>query len=224
MLHRTIQILKEPPMPAAASENRSDSSPRQLRHWHRRVPAVGQLFDAFSGLRKTPVAAAPVKLRTAIAATEPSGTADTLLGFLIHDVSRTRRSAFDQFMKPLGITQAQWWVLQHLSQTDGMMQTQLADVLGVGKASLGNIIESIEAGGWAQRRSDPSDRRIKRIFLTASAQSMIQRVAAMEAQFNNRVLGELPPVDRTELSRMLLAVKQAIAGLNPGAGAAAAGA
>ena len=46
------------------------------------------------------------------------------LGFLIHDVSRMRRSAYDQFMKPLGITRAQWWVLAHLSRHDGMMQTQ----------------------------------------------------------------------------------------------------
>jgi hypothetical protein len=51
------------------------------------------------------------------------------LAFLIHDVSRMRRSAYDQFMKPLGITRAQWWVLAHLTRHDGMMQTQLADLL-----------------------------------------------------------------------------------------------
>src|ERR1700745_1841291 len=45
------------------------------------------------------------------------------LSFLIHDVSRMRRSAYDQFMKPLGVTRAQWWVLAYLSRHDGMMQT-----------------------------------------------------------------------------------------------------
>src|ERR1700733_6630780 len=59
------------------------------------------------------------------------------LGFLIHDVSRMRRNAYDQIMKPLGVTRARWWVLAHLSRQDGIMQTQLADVLDVGKASLG---------------------------------------------------------------------------------------
>ena len=32
---------------------------------------------------------------------------DLRLGFLIHDVSRLRRNAFDQLMKPLGVTRSQ---------------------------------------------------------------------------------------------------------------------
>ena len=37
------------------------------------------------------------------------------LGFLIHDVSRLRRSAFDRCLKPLNVTRSQWWVLAYLS-------------------------------------------------------------------------------------------------------------
>ena len=38
------------------------------------------------------------------------------LGFLIHDVSRLRRSAFDRCLKPLNVTRSQWWVLAYLSR------------------------------------------------------------------------------------------------------------
>ena len=133
------------------------------------------------------------------------------LSFLIHDVSRMRRSAYDQFMKPLGITRAQWWVLAHLSRHDGMMQTQLADVLEVGKASLGDVIESLETGGWVSRLPDPTDKRAKRVYLTRSAQGLVKRMTELELDFNGQVLSDLPIEERIQLSELLLKIKHAIA-------------
>ena len=138
------------------------------------------------------------------------------LGFLIHDVSRMRRSSYDQFMKPLGITRAQWWVLAHLSRHDGMMQTQLADVLEVGKASLGDVIESLESGGWVARRPDPSDKRAKRVYLTKPAQGLIKRMTVMENDFNSRILRDLTASERAELIRSLLKIKHAMASIGAG--------
>ncbi|MGQ0530757.1 MAG: MarR family winged helix-turn-helix transcriptional regulator [Panacagrimonas sp.] len=137
------------------------------------------------------------------------------LGFLIHDVSRMRRSSYDQFMKPLGITRAQWWVLAHLSRHDGMMQTQLADVLEVGKASLGDVIEGLESAGWVDRRPDPSDKRAKRVYLTKPAQTLIKRMTKMEHEFNSQILMDLSPTERADMMRNLLKIKHAIARLSP---------
>lgn len=133
------------------------------------------------------------------------------LSFLIHDVSRMRRSAYDHYMKPLGITRAQWWVLAHLSRHDGMMQTQLADVLEVGKASLGDVIESLEAGGWVSRRPDPTDKRAKRVYLSKSSQGLIKRMTQLEVEFNDKVLADLPPDEQATLFKLLIKVKHSIA-------------
>lgn len=135
------------------------------------------------------------------------------LSFLMHDVSRMRRSAYDQYMKPLGVTRAQWWVLAHLTRHDGMMQTQLADVLEVGKASLGDVIETLEAGGWVTRHPDPSDRRAKRVYLAKPAQGLIQRMTALEVAFNARIFGDLDADERQAMHDSLVKVKRAIAGL-----------
>ena len=62
------------------------------------------------------------------------------LGFLIHDVSRLRRSAFDRCLKPLNVTRSQWWVLAYLSREDGMTQSQLAIELDLGKVAVGGLI------------------------------------------------------------------------------------
>lgn len=171
--------------------------------------------------RRNPALPPPVPkagTREAEASTDFSGDAareGIRLGFLIHDVSRMRRSAYDQFMKPLGITRAQWWVLAHLSRHDGMMQTQLADVLEVGKASLGDVIEGLETGGWVERRPDPSDKRAKRVYLTKPAQGLIKRMTVMEHDFNSQILRDLNSAERNELVRSLLKIKHAMASLAP---------
>lgn len=137
------------------------------------------------------------------------------LAFLLHDVSRMRRSAYDQYMKPIGITRAQWWVLAHLSRHDGMMQTQLATLLEVGKASLGDVIEGLERDGWVSRRPDPSDKRAKRVYLTKAAQGLIKRMTQMEQEFNEQIFADLNREQVQELTRSLSTIKHALARLSP---------
>jgi DNA-binding MarR family transcriptional regulator len=142
--------------------------------------------------------------------TEEGQRWDIKLGFLIHDVSRLRRKVFDQLMKPHGVTRAQWWVLAHLSRRNGIVQTQLADVLDVGKASLGGIVERLEAGGWVERHGDPADKRAKRIYLAPNAYHLLNKMAAVESVFNEPVLKALSAADRRNLIRLLTTLKQAL--------------
>jgi DNA-binding MarR family transcriptional regulator len=135
------------------------------------------------------------------------------LGYLIHDVSRMRRTAFDHLMKPLGVTRAQWWVLAHLSRQDGMAQTQLAAILDVGKASLGSLLDRLEATGFIERRPDAVDRRVKRVFLSRSSRQLLEELAEVEARFNEQILSGLDAEDRKSLIRMLTLIKNALSDL-----------
>lgn len=137
------------------------------------------------------------------------------LGFLIHDVSRMRRRAFDQLMRPLGITRARWWVIAHLSRQDGMMQTQLAERLDVGKASLGNLIDRLEADGWVKRRADPVDKRAKRVYLARNAEQLLDAMMNYERKFNEQALRGLNDEDRDSLVRLLSLIKQSLSNIVP---------
>jgi DNA-binding MarR family transcriptional regulator len=129
-----------------------------------------------------------------------------------------RRTAFDQLMKPLGVTRAQWWVLAHLSRNDGMMQTKLADALDVGKASLGNFIERLEASGLVERRDDPVDKRAKRVFMAKAGQQLLKRMTLEENRLNELILKDLSPSERNSMSKQLSCIKQAlIRQISPGA-------
>jgi DNA-binding MarR family transcriptional regulator len=133
---------------------------------------------------------------------------DIKLGYLIHDVSRMRRTAFDVMVKPLGVTRAQWWVIAHLSRHDGMVQTQLAELLDTGKASLGALLDRLEATGFIERRPDPADRRAKRVFLTRSSLQLLERLISLEGDFNEKILAGVTDKDRKELIRLLSIMKE----------------
>jgi DNA-binding MarR family transcriptional regulator len=117
------------------------------------------------------------------------------IGFLVHDVSRMRRTLFDQAVKPLGITRAQWWALANLSRhndADGMIQSELARLLDVGKATVGGLIDRLEKSGLVERRADPADRRINKVFITDRGYDLIDQMASIAFDLNSSVMKGIP--------------------------------
>ncbi|MNL32298.1 Transcriptional regulator SlyA [compost metagenome] len=126
----------------------------------------------------------------------------------MHDVSRLRRIVFDNFMKPLGVTRSQWWVLAYLSRHDGMIQSDLANVLELGKAALGGLIDRLEVIEVIQRRPDTSDRRVKRIFLTTKGNQTVKEMRERSHDMSEQILVGLTEDQRLALADMLTLVKQ----------------
>ena len=110
------------------------------------------------------------------------------LGFLIHDVSRLRRSAFDRCLKPLNVTRSQWWVLAYLSREDGMTQSQLAVELDLGKVAVGGLVDRLEKAGLLRRDPDASDRRVNRVFLEPKSKQLIARMRKISHRMNQQIL------------------------------------
>lgn len=112
------------------------------------------------------------------------------LGYLLHDVSRLRKTFMDKWLKPLGITRSQWWVLANLARHSGesMKQTELANTLTVGKVALGGLLDRLEESGYIARRVDPEDRRAKRIRLTRAGSAMLSTIEERAKALNQEML------------------------------------
>lgn len=123
---------------------------------------------------------------------------DLRIGYFVHDVSRLRRTLFDQKMKPLGVTRSQWWVLAQLSRSEqktgqpGMLQTELANVLDVGKVTVGGLIDRLEAGGFVLRQPCPNDRRAKRVVVTDMGRKILKQMESVSVKLNATVLKGIP--------------------------------
>lgn len=99
-------------------------------------------------------------------------------GYLIQDVARLLRVAFDRRVRHMGLTRAQWFVLAHLYRDDGRTQRALADELDMEPAPLGRLIDRLEESGWVRRAPAPGDRRAKLIFLTDRILHLIEELRA----------------------------------------------
>ena len=128
-------------------------------------------------------------------------------GFILHDVARLLRTAFDRRVKSLGLTRSQWWVLMHLFRNGGITQSRLAEILEVEKATLGRLLDRLEAKGWVRREGDASDRRAKRVFLTDEIEPAVKAMRAAAAELRRDALVGLAAADTERFVDTLLAIK-----------------
>ncbi len=134
------------------------------------------------------------------------------LGFLIHDVSRLRRSAFDRCLKPLNVTRSQWWVLAYLSREDGMTQSQLAEELDLGKVAVGGLIDRLEKAGLVRRAADATDRRVNRVFLEAKSKQLVNKMRKVSHRMNGKILEGLADEQLERAASTLDAMKRNLLG------------
>lgn len=128
-------------------------------------------------------------------------------GFILHDVARLLRTTFDRRMKGLGLTRSQWWVLLYMFRSDGATQSELADMLEIEKASLGRLIDRLEAKGWLRREGDANDRRAKRVYLTEAVDPAMKAMRAAAAELRSEALMGLSVADQERFVDTLLSVK-----------------
>lgn len=147
----------------------------------------------------------------------PQPELERSLGFLLNDVSRLMRQRFDERARDLGLTRAQWRVLRHLRQYEGIKQRSLAEMLEVETATLGRHIDRLEDSGWVERRRDPADRRVWRLHLAEKSRPMIDRLTELSGEVREFALSGFSKVDRDRLVESLLAMKDNLTTVNDGA-------
>ena len=132
---------------------------------------------------------------------------DNAIGFLFHDVARIRSLVYDYFMQPHGLTRAQWRVLGTLLREDGVTQRELCDRIEIGAVTLSGLIDRLEARGWVERREDPNDRRVKRIWRTEQVKGIRDNMDCQTNELNRMALKGLNPKQIQQLVNMLKLVK-----------------
>ena len=138
-------------------------------------------------------------------------------GFILHDVARLMRTAYDRRMKALGLTRSQWWVLTHLYRNDGVTQSELADILEIEKPTLGRLLDRLASNGWIRREEHAQDRRAKRVCLTEEVKPAMRAMREAAAELRRDALAGLTPQQQTQFVDTLLAVKGNLGGADSGA-------
>lgn len=144
-------------------------------------------------------------------------------GWLTADVARLMRTVFDRRVRDLGLTRAQWLALTRLDRRPGVSQSELADMMEIEKAPAGRIVDRLEEKGWVERRPEPTDRRVNRIYLTERGQRVQAAIRPIAEATVNDALAGLTDADRARLNELMGRIKMQltiIATTNPNVGVA----
>jgi DNA-binding MarR family transcriptional regulator len=138
---------------------------------------------------------------------------DSNFGWLTTDVARLMRTVFDRRVKALGITRPQWLAIVRLNRRPGASQSELADMMEIEKAPAGKIVDRLQERGWVERRADPVDRRINRIFLTKRGQRVFDVISPIAISTVADAVADLSDYEIALLVQLLGRVKSRLGDL-----------
>jgi MarR family transcriptional regulator for hemolysin len=127
--------------------------------------------------------------------------------FLINDVGRLLRTYADQQARQFGMTRAQWAVLARLEYAEGLKQSELAELLDLQPITLTRLVDRLCTNGLIERRADPADRRAKRLYLTAQARPLMNRLADLGENIMATVLEGLDAAKIEQMTADLSGVR-----------------
>lgn len=142
---------------------------------------------------------------------------------LLHDVARMQRTRFDQWARAYGLTRAQGIILTRLDRQPGLSQNEMAALCEVEPITVGRLVDRLEARGLIERRSDPSDRRIRRLHLLPAAGPVLAAIQDYKTALQDYLTEGLDEEIQKTVIKALLHMKNKMTMENVGRAQAAGG-
>lgn len=136
-------------------------------------------------------------------------------GFLLKDVSRLYVQRFEQRAAVHGLTLPQCRALVYLANREGLSQIQLAEFTDIEPMSLVRILDRMESDGLVERRTDPADRRARRLYLKAKAKPLVDDIWQLVELTRREAFAGMPKKQTDLLISMLQKVQSNFFSLQP---------
>jgi DNA-binding MarR family transcriptional regulator len=107
-----------------------------------------------------------------------------------------------------GIYAGQEMFLWHLWRQDGLTQSQLVKRLCVQPPTVSKMLDRMERAGLVERRPDPDDSRVTRVYLTEQGRRSQSAVSEVWMSIEQRLTQGLSVEERLLLRRLLLQVHE----------------
>src|SRR5579871_1233829 len=128
--------------------------------------------------------------------------------FALGEVQRLMRAYADRQAARYGITRAQWAVLAKVERSEGMKQTELAELMEMQPITLTRLIDKLCDNGWIERRGDETDRRVNRLYLKKAARPLLGKLAGLRSDITATALEGIHPADAHKMLAQLEAIRE----------------
>jgi len=111
-------------------------------------------------------------------------------------------------LEALGLYRGQPSVLQALWEHEGLMHTELARHLQVQPATITRMLQRMEKAGFVERRPDPEDHRVSRVYLTETGQAVRADVQQVWRQLEEEAFAGFTLEEQALLRRFFLHIRE----------------
>lgn len=133
-------------------------------------------------------------------------------GYLLAQVCRAHHVRARALLDEIGLYRGQQFVLCALWTEEGLTHSDLADRLHVHPATVTNALKRMERAGFLERRPDPEDQRVSRVYLTEEGREIRGSVERVWTQLEEETIEGFSGEERETLERLLERVYENLAG------------
>jgi DNA-binding MarR family transcriptional regulator len=124
-------------------------------------------------------------------------------GQLFFRLWRATHTRTSDALGSIGLSPALFALLNVLGAREGAIQQQLSSDMAIDPSAMVKLIDELEAGGLAERRRRPGDRRAWEVVITPEGRRALDRARQLVVQVEDEVLGGLTAGDRRQLLTLL---------------------
>ncbi len=122
--------------------------------------------------------------------------------------ARLVREAFDARLAPLDLNLTQASLIGYVAEFGATTQTHLADRLGIGRASIGSVVDRLDQRELVERHPDPADRRVWRVDITEAGRATARKIGEIDEVLRAELRRGIGREERQALSWVLTRLQQ----------------
>jgi DNA-binding MarR family transcriptional regulator len=128
------------------------------------------------------------------------------ISYLLAQICKAHRVCAGDALTEVGLYPGQEFFLNQLWDQDGLTLSQLAQNMEVQPATITKMLARLERAGMVEKRPDPDDNRVSRVYLTARSRELQQAIGCAWDSLEERTVADLSVEERLLLGRLLLQV------------------
>jgi DNA-binding MarR family transcriptional regulator len=126
---------------------------------------------------------------------------------LLVQVCKLHRNRGHERFEELGVYRGQPPMLHALWNEEGMTHSELARRLHVQPATMTKMVKRMEKAGFVERRSDPQDQRVSRVYLTDQGRAIQAAVREVWHEIESETFAGFSPEELELLRRFLFQMR-----------------
>jgi DNA-binding MarR family transcriptional regulator len=133
-------------------------------------------------------------------------TSDSI-SYLLVQTCKAHRALAEKLWSEIGLHVGQDMILRQLWPAEGCTQSELADRLCIQPATVTKMLQRMEQTKLIERRGDPEDQRVSRVYLTDQGRELFQPHEEVWAKLEDYLVEGLSLEERVLLRRLLMHIR-----------------